>query len=108
MPGVDFEVLRKQVSMGDVLRLLEYQPCSRRGDQRRGPCPVHGSSNPGSRSFSVNVKLSRYHCFGCGSQGNALELWSAVHGISMWVSAIENAADWRGNHSVLDLSACGA
>ncbi len=74
MPGVDFEVLRKRISMADVLRLLEFQPRSRRGDQLRGPCPVHGSSSPRSRSFSVNVRQGRYHCFGCGSQGNALEL----------------------------------
>ena len=89
MPGVDFEVLRERTAMEDVLRLLEFQPCSRRGDQLRGPCPVHGSSNPRSRSFSVNVRLGRYHCIACGSRGNALELWSAVRGISVWTSAIE-------------------
>ena len=42
MPGVDFEVLRQRISMADVLRLLQFQACSRRGDQLRGPCPVHG------------------------------------------------------------------
>ena len=89
MPGVDFEVVRTRISMADVLRLLDFQPYSRRGDQLRGPCPVHGSSNPQSRSFSVNLRLGRYHCFGCGSRGNALELWSAVRGISVWASAIE-------------------
>jgi len=89
MPGVDFAVLRKRISMVDVLHLLEFQPCSRHGDQLRGPCPVHGSSNPRSRSFSVNLRLGRYHCFGCGSRGNALELCSAVRGISVWASAIE-------------------
>ena len=89
MPGVDFELLRERIAMTDVLRLLDFQPCSRRGDQLRGPCPVHGSSSPRSRSFSVNVRLGRYHCFGCGSAGNALELWSAVRGISVRASAIE-------------------
>ena len=89
MPGVDFEVLRQRISMGDVLRLLQFQACSRRGDQLRGPCPVHGSSNPRSRSFSVNLRRGRYHCFRCGSRGNALELWSAVRGTSVWASAIE-------------------
>jgi DNA primase len=89
MPGVDFELLRERISMADVLRLLDFQPCNRRGDQLRGPCPVHGSSSPRSRSFSANVRLGRYHCFRCGSAGNALELWSAVRGISVWASAIE-------------------
>jgi DNA primase len=88
MPGVDFEVLRERIAMADVLRLLNFQPCHRQGDQLRGPCPVHRSSNPRSRSFSVNVRQGRYHCFGCGSRGNALELWSAVFGINVWASAI--------------------
>ena len=42
MPGVDFELLRERISMADVLRLLDFQPCNRRGDQLRGPRPVHG------------------------------------------------------------------
>jgi DNA primase len=89
MLGIDFDVLRQRISMVDVLRLLKFRPCSRRGDQLRGPCPIHGSPNPRSRSFSVNVRLGRYHCFGCGSQGNALELWSAARRISVWASAVE-------------------
>jgi len=89
MPGVDFDVLREQVAMGKVLRLLRFKPSMRRGDQWRGPCPVHRSKNPHSRSFSVNVRLGRYHCFACGSRGNALELWAAVRGISVYSAAVE-------------------
>ena len=63
MPGVDFRWLRERIAMQDVLQLLQFEPTFRRGDQWRGPCPVHGSRNPRSRSFSVNVRLGRYHCF---------------------------------------------
>ena len=89
MPGEDFDVLREQIAMRDVLRLLRFEPSVRRGDQWRGPCPVHRSENQDSRSFSANVRSGRYHCFGCGSRGNALELWSAARGINVWESAIE-------------------
>ena len=89
MPGVDFDVLRQRISMADVLRLLKFEACSRRGAQLRGPCPVHGSSSRRSRSFSVNVRLGRYHCFRCGSRGNALELWSAVRGLGVHEAAVE-------------------
>jgi DNA primase len=89
MPGVDFQLLRERISMAEVLRLLQFEATVRRGDQWRGPCPVHGSQNPRSRSFSVNVRLGRYHCFSCGSQGNALELWSAVRGVSVYAAAVE-------------------
>ena len=89
MPGVDFRLLRERIAMQDVLQLLQFEPTFRRGDQWRGPCPVHGSRNPRSRSFSVNVRLGRYHCFGCGSRGHALELWAAVHGVSLYAAAVE-------------------
>ncbi len=89
MPGVNFEEVRRRISMADVLGLLEFEACSRRGDQLRGPCPVHGSSRPRSRSFSVNLRLGRYPCFRCGSRGNALELWSSVRGLSVWAAAVE-------------------
>ena len=89
MPGVDFRLLRERIAMQDVLRLLQFEATVRRGDQWRGPCPVHGSQNPRSRSFSVNVRLGRYRCFACGSRGHALELWSAAHGVSLYVAAEE-------------------
>jgi DNA primase len=89
MPGVNFAAVREQVSMADVLRLLKFVPTSVRGDQLRGRCPVHESPRPRSPSFSVNVRLGRYHCFGCGSRGNALELWAAARSIPLHAAAIE-------------------
>lgn len=89
MPGVDFQVLREQITMRDVLRQLQFEATVQHGDQWRGPCPVHGSHKPRSRSFSVNVRLGRYRCSVCGSRGHALELWSAVRGISLHAAAVE-------------------
>lgn len=88
MPGVDFNAVRQLASMEDVLRLLEFQPTSRRGDALRGPCPVHCAENAASRSFSVNVRLGRYQCFHCGSRGNALELWAAAKAIGLYEAAV--------------------
>jgi DNA primase len=89
MPGVNFALVREQISMADVLRLLRFEPISVRGDQHRGPCPVHESSDPQSRSFSVNIRLGRYNCFGCGSSGNALELWATVRRLTLHAASIE-------------------
>jgi len=89
MPGVDFNVVRQRISMADVLRLLQLEPTSVLGDAWRGPCPIHGSTSRRSRSFSANVRRGRYQCFRCGSRGNALELWAAVHGIGVYDAAIE-------------------
>ena len=89
MPGIDFGLLRERITMRDVLRRLQFEATVRRGEQWRGPCPVHASRNPRSRSFSVNVRLGRYQCFDCGTRGQALELWSAVHRISVHAAAME-------------------
>lgn len=88
MPGVDFNVVRQLASMEDVLRLLQFQPTSRRGDALRGPCPVHRPEDGRSRSFSVNLRLGRYQCFRCGSRGNALELWAAAQGLGIYEAAV--------------------
>jgi DNA primase len=88
MPGVDFNVVRERVSLGDVLRMLQFRATRASGDYVRGPCPVHRSTDPRSRSFSADLRLGRYNCFGCGSGGNALELWAAVHRIGVYEAAI--------------------
>ena len=82
MPGVDFNVLRSEISMEDVLQQLRFQATDRAGDQLHGPCPVHGSTSPGSRTFSVNVAKGQYYCHKCHSKGNQLELLAAVHELS--------------------------
>jgi DNA primase len=89
MPGVNFQLVREQITMQAVLQQLRFEATVQRADQWRGPCPVHGSKNPRSRSFSVNLRLGRYHCFVWGSCGHALELWSAVHGVTLHAAAVE-------------------
>jgi hypothetical protein len=89
MPGVDFNVLPNEVSMGDVLKQLRFQPTSRSGNQLHGPRPVRGSTSPGSRTFSVNLADGRYYCQKCHSRGNQLELWAAVHKLSLYDAALD-------------------
>ena len=89
MPGVDFNVLRAEISMEEVLNQLEFQPTSRLAGQLHGPCPVHGSTSGKSRSFSVNLEEGRYYCHKCESQGNQLELWAAVHKLSFYDAAVD-------------------
>jgi DNA primase len=78
MPGVDYAKLREQVSIEQVLRLVEFVSVESSGEERRGPCPIHGSSSPTSRSFSANVQKQMFRCFKCGAAGNQLDLWVAI------------------------------
>lgn len=89
MPGVDFNVLRAEITMEQVLNQLHFEPISRSGNQWHGPCPVHGSTSPRSRTFSVNVATGRYCCHKCNSRGNQLELWAAVNKLALYEAAVD-------------------
>jgi len=89
MPGIDFRQLRLLVSMRDVLDLLGWQGRTRRREQLRGPCPLHGSRSPTSRCFAVHLGKRVYHCFRCGASGNALDLYAAATGVPIYPAALE-------------------
>ena len=89
MPGVDFQQLREQIAIEEVLRLLGCEAVSRNSDQWRGPCPVHRSASADSRVFSVNLKTNRYYCHKCRSHGNQLELWAETQQLSLYDAAID-------------------
>jgi len=87
MPGIDLKQVRREVGIQQVLGLLSYVPTSREGPRLRGPCPIHGDSSPRSRVFSVHLGCHRYRCFRCHYAGTQLDLWAAVHGLSIYAAA---------------------
>ena len=89
MSGIDFALLRQQLSLTQVLDLIGFTPTTRCGPQLRGPCPVHGSKSPRSRSFAAHVKKNCWHCFRCGAGGNALDLYVAVTNQPVYEGALE-------------------
>jgi DNA primase len=78
MPGIDFRLVRSQVRLLEVLDLSGFAPSWRWQDRVRGPCPVHRSQRPRSRSFAAHLGKDVWHCFRCGAGGNVLDLWVAV------------------------------
>ena len=64
-----------------------------RGPQRRGPCPLHSHPAAADRTFSVNLKKNMFKCFHseCAVQGNALDLWAAVHRLPLYEAALHLA-----------------
>jgi hypothetical protein len=90
VPGVDFNRVRTEITMEQVLSLLGFQPSNRSGAQWYGSCPLHEpTSRRRRRSFSVNVKIGRYFCHGCHSHGNQLELWAAATKLPLHRAAID-------------------
>jgi len=92
--AVDYAYLREQITIEQILRHLGVLDQLRaRGSQRRGPCPIHGSEHPRSRSFSVNLAKNVFQCFhpDCAAQGNALDLWVAVRRLPLHDAALDLA-----------------
>jgi DNA primase len=89
MPGVDFGLLRREITMRQVLDQIGFEPTRRNGDQLHGPCPVHSSTSPRSDVFSVNLNNGRYYCHKCHSHGNLLELYAAVRRTTLYEAAID-------------------
>lgn len=89
MPGIDFDRLRREITMEQVLNLLEFAPTCRRGDQWYGYCPLHEPTPQNRRAFSVNVSLGCYYCHKCRSKGNQLKLWANVSDMPMHSAMIE-------------------
>jgi DNA primase len=89
--GIDYRALREAVTIAQVLEFVDWKPTARSGDQMRGPCPIHKSTNERSRSFSVSVGTNVYQCFSCGGKGNQLDLWVAISGLSIYEAALDLA-----------------
>jgi len=98
MAGIDYRRLRSEIDMSAVLNLLGFVPSQRRDGQVRGPCPVHRSDWPESRSFSANLAKNACRCFRCGLSGNQLDLWVAATRQPLYQAAIELCA--RLNRSI--------
>ena len=89
MAGIDYRELRRRVKMAAVLAVLAFEAVERRGEQVRGPCPLHGSGSPRSRSFAAHLGRGVYHCFVCGAGGNVLDLWVARTGLPLYRAALD-------------------
>jgi DNA primase len=89
MSGIDYSALRAAISMQQVLVLLGFQPVSRRGQQLRGPCPIHDpAATVNQRCFSVRLDRHIFRCFACGAHGNQLDLWQLVHRLPLHESTL--------------------
>ena len=89
MPGIDYQQLRRQITMRQVLDLIGFQATGPKKSQLRGPCPIPGCCSTSPRMFSVDCRRQVYRCFACGSQGNALDLWAAARRLPLHQAALE-------------------
>lgn len=89
MPGIDFNKLRYEITMQEVLDLLGFQCIHHRGDQWYGYCPLHESEAKHRRTFSVNVGEGCYYCHKCRSRGDQFTLWAEATQLPLHPAVIE-------------------
>ena len=88
---VDFAHLKGQLPLARLLDELGLSGRLRdRGLQRRCACPLHRGDGRG-RTFSVNLDDNVFHCFDpqCGRKGDVIDLWAAVHSLSLREAALD-------------------
>ena len=88
--SIDFAHLKRQLPLASVLDQLGLTARLRgRGPQRRCTCPLHRGDARG-RTFRVNLDDKVFHCFDkkCGQKGDVIDLWAAVHGLSLRQAAL--------------------
>jgi hypothetical protein len=88
---VDFAHLKRPLPLARVLDQLGLTARLRgSGPQRRCTCPIHRGDARG-RTFSVNLAENVFRCFDkkCGQKGDVIDLWAAVHGLSLRAAALD-------------------
>lgn len=70
----------------EILPLIKkYVDISLFGSNYMGKCPFHNESKP---SFCVYPEQGKYHCYGCGESGDAIDFYSAVNSLELQGSVL--------------------
>ena len=80
------EGLKARLDIVDIVG--SYVELKRSGGNFKAPCPFHEEKSP---SFMVNPQRQRYHCFGCGADGDAIKFVMEYEKLS-YPEAIEKLA----------------
>jgi len=84
---IDFQAVKRLVSMGDVLALLGWSALQAQKGELRGRCPIHRSKSAKSRSFACNDR--GFTCFSCGEHGDQVRLWALCRGLTLYNAAVD-------------------
>lgn len=89
---IDFRRICEQVSARQVLDRIGWVPQWRSAEKARGPCPLHGSSSPRSRSLATDGP--GWYCHKCRRCGDSVALYAALGGLDMYGAALELCAEF--------------
>ncbi|MFO7881893.1 MAG: DNA primase [Kosmotogaceae bacterium] len=86
----DKDLIEKLKSSVDIVELVgRYVNLQKSGSYYRGLCPFHNDTDP---SFYVSPGKGFFHCFGCGTSGDAISFYQKIEELS-FTDAVVQLAD---------------
>jgi DNA primase len=87
------ETIQQVIGATDIVAMIGgYAPLKRAGARYRALCPFHREKSP---SFYVDAGRQRYHCFGCGKDGDAIRFVMEYENLD-FPSAVRRLAERAG------------
>lgn len=77
MTWVDFQTVRENLDVLEVLQHYGFEVKQNGRDQVKICCPFHDDKNP---SCGLNTKKRVFNCFSCGEKGNVLDFVARMEG----------------------------
>lgn len=85
--------IEQVTSASDIVDVIgSYLPLKQAGAVFKALCPFHQEKTP---SFNVNPARQRYHCFGCGADGDVIKFVREYESLD-FVGAVRRLADRAG------------
>ncbi len=76
----DIERIRREVSLSEVAGRFGVE-LERDGREHIACCPFHVEDTPSFTIFTGNDHVERFHCFGCGASGDAIDFVEKIKGV---------------------------
>jgi len=90
MPHIPPEIIEQISAANDIVEVVGgYFPLKRMGGMFKALCPFHQERTP---SFTVNPRLQRFKCFGCGAGGSVIGFVMEYEHVD-YVSAVRKLAE---------------
>lgn len=77
---IDFDKIKQDYSLPEIVAQSGV-PIDRDGDEYRACCPFHGEKTPSFTLFKGRQGW-KYHCFGCGADGDTIDFVEERYGVS--------------------------
>lgn len=85
---IDFSQLKNEAKQKPIEELYSFEKVKRFRNKIVALCPFHDEK---TASFNIFINDNRFHCFGCGAKGDAVDFFQKLHGVDFKVAVKEMA-----------------